>query len=143
MIANRWLAGALVAAGFGVACTGARDTTSLAARTAVQLTVEQRNAVLVEMRTLLASVHGVLGAVARSDSAGIRAAANASGTAAAADPALEKLLPAQWLQLATRTHQGFDSLAAVAGAGRDTVVARLGALTTNCVSCHAIYRVAP
>jgi len=125
-----------------VGCAGGREAASLDSRTPVQLTAEQRNAVLVEMRTMLASVSGVVGATARSDSAGIRSAALASGTAAAADPALEKLLPEAWLQMATRTHAGFDSLAAAAAKGCDTVVARLAALSTNCVSCHAMYRLA-
>ncbi len=109
-------------------------------RTAVPLTAEQRNAVLVEMRTMLGSVSGVLAATARSDSAGIRSAAAASGMAVAADPALEQLLPKEWLAIAVQTHQGFDALAAAAGAGRDQVVLRLGGITATCVSCHAMYR---
>ena len=141
MRAARWLVLAGGAGAFAAGC-GGRETASPDARRAVQLTAQQRNAVLVEMRTLLASVGGVLGAAVRSDSMGIRGAAKASGTAAAADPALEKLLPADWLQLAMQTHQGFDSLAAAAGAGRDAVVLRLGNITTNCVSCHAMYRLA-
>ena len=132
---------AVVAAALALGCVD-REPGSPDPRTAVRLSAEQRNAVLVEMRTMVVSVSSVLGAVARSDSEGIRSGAHASGTAAAADPALEKLLPAQWLQLAMATHHGFDSLAAAAGKGRDTVVARLGATTANCVSCHAIYRLA-
>ena len=141
MKATRWLVTAVAAGVFWVGCGGG-EAPSLDTRTAVLLTAEQRNAVLGEMRTMLASVNGVLGAAAKADSAGIHGAAKASGSAAAADPALEKLLPAQWLQLAMQTHQGFDGLAASAGAGRDTVVARLGAITTNCVTCHAMYRLA-
>lgn len=137
MKVTRWLVA--TAAGLALGCAR-RAGGSLDARTAVPLTAEQRNAVLTEMRTMLASVSGVLVAAARSDSAGVRAAAWASGMAAAADPALEKQLPAPWLQLAMRTHRGFDSLAAVAGSGRDTVIARLGGITTACVSCHATYR---
>ncbi len=123
-------------------CGGAREAPSPDPRTAVPLTAEQRNGVLVEMRTMLASVNGILGAAARSDTAGIRSAAQASGMAAAADPALEKLLPAQWLQLAMEVHGGFDSLAAGARLGRDTIVARLGRITTACITCHSIYRLA-
>ncbi len=135
---TRWIVtGATVL--FAVGCSGDKAP-SLDTRTAVQLTAEQHNAVLLEMRTMLASVNGALGATARGDSVAIRAAANASGMAVAADPALEKLLPADWLKLATQTHQGFDSLAVASGGGRDTVVARLGRVTTGCVSCHAMYR---
>ena len=135
--------GMLVAVLAAALAVGCGEEASPDKRTAVQLTVEQKNAVLIEMRTMLASVNGVLSAAARSDSAGIRSAALASGSAAAADPTLEKLLPEQWMQLAMQTHGGFDSLAAGAGPGargRDAAVARLGAITTNCVTCHSIYR---
>ena len=142
MSMTRWLMTTTAAAGFVLGCGGRSETASPDTRSAVPLTAEQRNAVLVEMRTMLASVNAVLGATARADSAGVRAAAKASGSGAAADPALEKLLPAPWLQMATQTHTGFDGLAAVAGAGRDTIVARLASITGSCVSCHAMYRLA-
>jgi cytochrome c556 len=140
MNAARWLVAALGVATLGAGCGG--EAASPDTRTAVQLTAEQRNAVLTEMRTMLGSVSSVLGAAVRNDSAGVRGAARASGTSAAADPALEKLLPEAWLQMAMQTHSGFDSLAAAGAKGRDTVVARLGKVTTNCVSCHAMYRLA-
>ncbi len=128
------------AAALALGCAG--EQASPDQRTPVTLTAGQRNAVLVEMRTMLASVSGVLGAVANGDSAGIRAAASASGMAAAADPGLEALLPKEWLQIAEQTHQGFDGLAAAAGAGRDQVVLRLGGITATCVTCHSMYRLA-
>jgi cytochrome c556 len=137
---TRWLVAALAVGAFGAGCGG--EPPSSDTRTAVQLTAEQRNAVLTEMRTMLGSVSGVLGAAARNDSASIRGAAHASGTAAAADPVLEKLLPEAWVQMAEQTHSGFDSLATAGAKGRDTAVARLGKVTTNCVSCHAMYRLA-
>lgn len=132
------------AAVLGVGCGRAPEPTSGDSRTAIPLTVEQRGAVLSEMRTMLGSLNGVLGAVTRWDTAGIRAAALRSGTAAAADPALEKILPEQWMQMALRTHGGFDSLAASAGrpAPREAVVAKLAAIVPECVNCHATYRLA-
>jgi cytochrome c556 len=65
-----------------------------------------------------------------------------SGLATAADPALEKLLPQEFLQLGISTHQQFDDLAGAIATGipRDSVVGRLARLTGNCVSCHASYR---
>lgn len=132
------MAAALAAAMLTAGCAGSEQ--SLDTRTAVRLTAEQRNAVLVEMRGMLGSVSAILAAVQHPDSAAIRDAAAKSGTAAAADPALEKLLPETWLQMAVQTHAGFDSLAAAAAKGRDTVVARLGRVTGSCVSCHAMYR---
>jgi cytochrome c556 len=115
------------------------------ARTAVFLPVEARDAVLAEMRTMLGSVNGVLIAQTNGDTAAMRQAALASGAAAAADPALEAVLPEAWLKLAMTTHEQFDGLAqAVARpGGRDSVVAHLARITGHCVACHAAYRVEP
>jgi hypothetical protein len=113
-------------------------------RTPVTLPTDGREAVLAEMRVLLESVNGVLAAASRRDTALLRAAATAAGTANAADPELEALLPGPWLGLAHQTHEGFDALASGAGypveAVPDTVVARLARITASCVSCHATYR---
>ena len=116
---------------------GSADTREL-----VAVPVDGYDAVLAEMRVLLGSVNGVLGGLVTGDTAAMRAAAAASGTAEAADPALAALLPEGWKQLAERTHVGFDTLAAVLGraAVRDTVIAKLAAVTPHCVSCHAAYR---
>jgi len=133
------------AAALGAGCARAPEPSTSDARTAIPLTAEQRGAVLTEMRTLLGSVGGVLGAIPPWDTAGIRAAALRSGTGEAADPALEKILPEHWMQMAMRTHQGFDSLAASIGGkrvSRDTVVAKLAAIVPECVNCHATYRLA-
>jgi cytochrome c556 len=124
------------------ACASPGEERASDPRTPVQLTAEQRNAVLAEMRTLLGSISGVLNGVARSDGAAIRDAALPSGMAEAADPALEKLLPAGWLELAGRTHKGFDDLAEGAKRGPEGAVARLAGVTEACVTCHARYRLA-
>jgi len=123
-------------------CGRSRETPTADARTSVPLTAEQRDAVLIEMRTMLGSVDGVLNGVARWDTAAIRGAALRSGTAAAADPALEKILPAPWLEMAERTHGGFDALGAAVARGvpRDTVLAKLATITPACMNCHAMYR---
>ena len=112
------------------------------ARTAVVVPVEARDAILAEMRTMLGSMNGILSSVVSDDTASIRSAAGASGMAMAADPALEKILPEQFLRMGINTHQQFDSLAAasIGPAARDTAIARLARLTGNCVSCHTAYR---
>lgn len=111
-------------------------------RTGVLVPAAARLAVLAEMRTMLGSVNGVLRAQAQGDTAGVRTAALAAGAAAAADPALEQLLPVAWLQLAMSTHHQFDDLAADASRphGPDSVTTRLARLTGNCVACHAAFR---
>jgi len=114
-----------------------RDT-----RTGILLPVEARDAVMGEMRTMLGSVNALLIAQATGDTAAMRRAALASGTAAAADPALEQLLPEAWLKLAMSTHLGLDELGQAVSRprGRDSVTVRLARITGNCVACHAAYR---
>lgn len=66
-----------------------------------------------------------------------------SAEAAAADTALDSLPLEAFLQLGVTTHTGFDSLAVAAGAKvpTDSVLARLSRITSNCVACHAQYRI--
>jgi cytochrome c556 len=88
-----------------------------------------------------------MAASTRGDTAALLAAVAPALSSAAADPALEALLPAAWKELAERTHGGFDSLAAAARrtkgarALEDTVLARLPMLIGSCTSCHETLRV--
>lgn len=117
-------------------------------RQAVAVPAGARDAVIAEMNTMLRSVNGVLGGAQRGDTAAVRAAAAASGMAMAADPELERLLPAAWTELAEAVHGGFDSLrtavaaARTAQAARDSATIRLVRITASCVACHATYRLA-
>ena len=101
-----------------------------------------RDAIRLEMRTMLGSLNDLLTAGARGDTAAMRAAAARSGLATAVDPALEKLLPAEFLHLGMSTHRQFDQLgmAVQGGVATDSLLAGLGRLTSNCVACHATYR---
>jgi cytochrome c556 len=116
-------------------------------RTAVPLPPEAQQAVLHEMRQMLGSIGGAMSAAAKGDSTALQAALAPAGSAAAADPAIEALLPAQWKELAERTHGGFDSLAIAArgapnpAALKDTVLVRLAQISGSCTSCHETYRV--
>lgn len=99
------------------------------------------------MRQLLAAISGALAGAADRDTAAILAAVIPAGSAAAADPALEALLPPAWKELAERTHAAFDTLAtavrrpqAVATL-KDTVLVRLSRATTHCAACHEMFRV--
>jgi hypothetical protein len=96
------------------------------------------------MNTMLTSLNRILTALPQHDTATIRQAAAASGLATAADPALEKLLPEQFLTWGVQTHRGFDGVAASVAAGHalDTVLVQLGGITQTCVACHATYRLA-
>lgn len=137
------------------------------AREAIPLTAMQRDMLLGEMRGLLKGVNGILHGVATHDTAAMRAAAASAGmtammrgegmgrmgagrgTGAMSGRAMGgqghgmgQAMPEGFRTLMHATRAGFDSLAAgiAAGAGSETVVARLAALTNNCVSCHATYR---
>jgi hypothetical protein len=123
---------------------GPRPTPSAAsaldARQPVRLRYEAREAVLAGMRGMMASVHGVMQACASGDTAAIRRAAAQSGAAMALGPGLAAVLPPEFVHLADVAHRGFDAVADVAGASKDTVAGRMAAVTTTCVSCHATYR---
>lgn len=110
-------------------------------RAAIALPLEARDAVLLEMRTMLASVQGVLDGAARWDTAAIRAAAATSGVVMAADPALEEILPRPFLQMGMATHAAFDTLAMKAPSGPGAAIDRLARITATCVSCHSTYRI--
>lgn len=116
-------------------------------RTAVPLPAEAQQAVLHEMRQMLGSVGGAMSAASKGDTAALQAALAPAGSAAAADPAIEPLLPVQWKELAERTHGGFDSLASAArrthdaSALKDTVLTRLALISGSCTSCHTMFRV--
>jgi hypothetical protein len=89
--------------------------------------------VLAEMRAMLGSVSGVLHGLTANDHHAIEKSARASG--------MEKV-PQQLLQLGMATHTKFDQLAELARtrASADQVVRSLADVTTNCVTCHAMYR---
>ncbi len=146
-------AGLVVAVAFLAAsgCAGKQQPAaaepSIDPRTAVALPADAQQAVLHEMRQMLGAIGGAMDAAVKGDTAALLAAVAPAGSAAAADPAIEALLPAQWKELAERVHFGFDTLAAEVRQARgkqalkDAVLARLVKLTGSCTACHETYRV--
>ncbi len=116
-------------------------------RTAVALPFEGQQAVLHEMRQMLGAMGGAMATAVQGDTTALLAALLPAGSAAAADPAIEELLPAEWKELAERTHGAFDSLAVAARRARspqalkDTVLVRLAQVSGSCTACHDTYRV--
>ena len=114
-------------------------------RQTIVLPEEARRTVLHEMRLMLEALHGVLAASAETDRERMAEEALSGGTRIAVDtdPAVAKRLPEEFIRLGSGTHRAFDDLAEYirAGASRDSVLSRLGALTSKCVACHASYRV--
>jgi cytochrome c556 len=125
----------------------AAPDTTLDKRTAVALPADGQQAVLHEMRQLLSAMGGAMAAAAQNDTTALLAALLPAGSAAAADPAIEEMLPAEWKELAERTHGAFDSLAVAARRARgpqalkDTVLVRLAQVSGSCTACHDMYRV--
>ena len=116
-------------------------------RTPVALPAAGQQAVLREMRQMLGAAGGALLAAARQDTAAVLAALAPAGSAAAADPALEALLPANWKELAERTHGGFDNLsiavrrARTGQALKDTVLLGVARISASCTACHEAFRI--
>lgn len=124
----------------------AREAT-LDKRMVVALPADGQQAVLKEMRQMLGAMGGAMAAASQGDTTALFAALLPAGSAAAADPAIEELLPAEWKELAERTHGAFDSLAVAARRARgpqalkDTVLVRLAQVSGSCTACHDMYRV--
>lgn len=116
-------------------------------RTAVALPADGQQAVLREMRQMLGAVGGAMSAAAREDTGAVIAALAPAGSAAAADPALEALLPLKWKELAERTHGGFDSLTTAVRRTRtgqelkDTVLVGVARISGSCTACHEEFRI--
>lgn len=111
-------------------------------RQEIRLTEAEREFVLTQMRTMLATVKGVVNGMAAGDNRLVAAAARTSGAGMMQQPTLRLKLPDGFLQLAQQTHGGFDRIAqaAEAGASEHEVVRLLNGQLTSCVSCHAAYR---
>jgi cytochrome c556 len=103
-----------------------------------------RDTILAEMRHMLESVHAIVRGLESGDFAAVETAARASGMQTAADvqPEIRRTLPPAFLSLGMQTHKAFDALADAVNArpSRDVALERLGAVTSNCVACHAAYR---
>ncbi|MCR4377063.1 MAG: hypothetical protein NUV50_03095 [Rhodospirillales bacterium] len=111
-------------------------------REAIQLTTDERNLVLGEMRALLAAVQEIIAAVNAGDMNAVKESAHRVGMAeAGAAPAgLVLKLPMAFKTLGFSTHEGFDEVALAAEIGAEAVLAGLETNLAKCVACHAAYR---
>lgn len=121
-----------------------RTTPSSDGRQAVLLPPAERDLVLTEMRTFLASTQAITEALSRDDAQAAATAARAVGVAAqqAVPLSLMRKLPLGFKTLGRDTHEQFDQLALDAeqfGDPQQTLTA-LSELMQNCVACHAAYR---
>lgn len=116
-------------------------------RSLLRLDAEEAAHLRLEMRLFLSSVHKIVSGVAHNDMRMVAEAAQSAGMAAAHEvPAgLRQKLPAEFRKLGHLTHVGFDDLARDAASMADANLAlrQLDQIMSNCISCHATYRVEP
>src|SRR3989304_5480748 len=110
-------------------------------RTAIVLQGGERDLILLEMRGLLTSTHGILEGVIQADMNRVVQSSRASGMAPAADvnPALMAKLPLPFKTLGMSVHQDMDEIARAAEGGEPApeLLKMLSATLSKCVACHA------
>lgn len=113
-------------------------------RLAVQLSKDERNDLLLEMRTWLQNSQAILAAVSAQDFSAVANIAKSSGMAAeAATPgSLFRKLPIEMKALGFDTRKKFDEIATDAEGLKDShhTIEQLSIAMNNCVACHAAYR---
>ncbi len=112
-------------------------------RLAVQLSKDERNALLLEMRKWLQSSQAILAAVATEDFSAVANAARLSGMAAEAETpgSLFRKIPVEMKVLGFDTRKKFDQIATDAESMKNSqhTIAQLSAAMNNCTACHASY----
>ena len=113
-------------------------------RQAVIISKDERNALLLEMRTWLESAQGVLAAAVKDDMVAVAKIARVSGMSAEEEtPAsLFRKIPLEMKKLGFATRDYFDQIAILAETEKDSkkVIAKLSESMNNCIACHAVYR---
>jgi mono/diheme cytochrome c family protein len=113
-------------------------------RTPINLSKDERNLVLSEMRALLDTVRSITVSMGKEDMEKVAKSAKKMGMAASGEvpPELTAKLPMQFRMLAMKVHKGFDQIALDATEMGDNqqTLEQLGELMGNCVACHAIYK---
>lgn len=114
-------------------------------RRAIQLSAEEKDLVLGEMRSMLTAVNGILTGLHKNDMTAVSQAAKSAGMGMAVDlsPVFMAKLPLEFKSLGMDLHQNFDKLSvdSEAGLSKDQVIHRLSELTSRCVACHQVYRI--
>lgn len=112
-------------------------------RLAVQLSKDERNALLLEMRKWLQSSQAILAAVSAGDFATASNTARLSGMAAEASTpgSLFRKIPVEMKVLGFDTRKKFDEIAVDAESMKDSqhTIAQLSVAMNNCIACHATY----
>ncbi|MCP4188465.1 MAG: hypothetical protein GY763_12755 [Gammaproteobacteria bacterium] len=114
-------------------------------RLAIQLEASERDLILHEMRTFLATIQQITLGISEDNMELIAESARKVGSAAQAEVpgTLVGKLPMEFKQLGFDTHTKFDQIAMDAEdlGDSDHALSQLSTLIQNCVSCHAVYRI--
>jgi len=113
-------------------------------RLVIELTANERDFILLEMRAFLDSVQQITQGVASNDFDTVVKAASAAGLASQEEVpgALIAKLPLEFKKLGFDTHAQFTQLALDAEQLGDSeyTMGQLGTLLQNCVTCHAAFK---
>ena len=114
-------------------------------RSAVQLTEDNKNFVLQEMRQFLESVQQITEGAIEGDVDKIITAAEVSGENVIDQmpPSLMRSIPIAFKTLGFDSHDKFDQIGkdAKLGKGKDHTLRQLNTLLGNCVACHSAYKI--
>lgn len=114
-------------------------------RQALLLDHAERDFVLLEMRTFLASVQAIADGISKEDMSKVKEAALMVGNQAqkGMPGSLAGKLPLAFKKLGFDTHNKFDELALNAEqlGDPDHSLRQLSELMNNCVECHSIYKI--
>lgn len=120
------------------------STTKRDPREAVALTPSEMGTLLAGMRTYLEAIQEIIEVTAESKIARVPAIASKAGSKLlqTTSPMTALKVPLGFTAMSLDTHDKFDQLAKKAeqGSSRTEILADLGAIMSNCVSCHASYR---
>lgn len=143
-IGSKYTARILVATMIGLSAVSGVTATANDGRTAIELTANERDFVLAEMRAFLESVQEITSAISEKDMETIAASASRVGLASTSTTpkTLMRKLPPAFRALGMKTHKAFDGIAVEAQDMGDAqvVLTQLGDLLRNCVACHEGYR---
>ena len=113
-------------------------------RIALGLTETEKVEFLAEMRTMLASIQGIIAGIGVEDREGIAAAAQMSGNrmARATPESVRAKLPPTFQELGGPTHLLFEEIVVRAETDDMAALAVLtGETLKQCLACHALFRV--
>jgi hypothetical protein len=116
-------------------------------REAVALAPGEVETLLSGMRTYLESIQGIVEVMAENKVARVSTIASKAGSKLlqTTSPMTGLKVPLGFTSMSFDTHDKFDKLAEKAerGASRTEILTDLSTIMSNCVSCHASYRLAP